>query len=355
LLSGKTHYADAFFPTAFLHIVNWENFYWSWQFTLILATLITCVFISIVVQYKRVLTLKQALLVSTLMMLLPLSGANGLVYLLPVVPCVAYEGFLQLREREPGANKLTGFVLLGSILITALFIWFYFNDYYVPWWNPPNPGAIPTLKTTLKFMSMAFGAATYTHWTIFSVLAAGVIGITLLLMIMRLFRLQGAEFRRAFSLFMFLGGFLVFALLIGYGRAGWVPTFGLPIRYVLLALPGLIICYCAWALYGPGLLKNVIPLGLFVIMVIMILPNTKRGFEWRDWYLDGTNRVMGHIRQGIYHNEIIKRDQIFLLHSNRKRLSDGMFFLKKEKIGPFQYVKDSIPANVPLQSFPAEK
>ena len=170
LRGGKMHYSDAFFPIAFLHIGNWENFYWSWQFTLILATLISCVFISIVIQYKKLLTLKQAVMVSVLMMLLPLSGANGLVYLLPVVPCVAYEGFLHLRGREPGASRLTGIILFGSILITALFIWFYFNDYYVPWWNPPNPGIKPTIKTVFKFISMGFGGPTIDNWKLFSVL-----------------------------------------------------------------------------------------------------------------------------------------------------------------------------------------
>jgi len=60
---NKTRYSDAFFPLLLLHMGNWENFYWCWEFTFILATLLTSIIIIVLVQYNQLLTMRHALLV----------------------------------------------------------------------------------------------------------------------------------------------------------------------------------------------------------------------------------------------------------------------------------------------------
>ncbi|TDH20814.1 hypothetical protein EXU57_20680 [Segetibacter sp. 3557_3] len=338
-LRGKTNYVDAFFPIAFLHMGNWENFYWSWQFTLILSTFLTCILIAIVANYTRLLTTRLTVLASVCMMALPLSGANGLLYLVPVVPWLTYECYFQFKSKEQGGSRLNAYLILVSLIITVVFVFMYFDGYYRPWWNPPNPGIYPTLKTSIKFLALAFGPAAILSWTISTLAALLINGSTLYILLRTLLKVRGPEFRRAFALLLFLGGSIVFALAMGWGRAAWVPTFGMPIRYVLLALPSLITCYFSWLLYGSKQSRVIIPASLFLAMALLIIPNSRKGFIWRDWYLDGTRSVMTDIENGVPHGDLATKHFNFLLHSNKKRLSDRMLQLKEAGIGPFKQMK----------------
>lgn len=146
-------------------------------------------------------------------------------------------------------------------------------------------------------------------------------------------------------MFFFLSGSIVFALAIGWGRAPWVPFFGMPIRYVMLALPALIIYYFSWFLYGSQTLKQLIPTALFFIMFILIIPNAKKAFFWRDWYHQGTSAVINDIRKGVTFSKFITRHQTFLLHWNKEKLAAGVLQLKKANIGPFKFIKDDVLIN----------
>lgn len=140
-----------------------------------------------------------------------------------------------------------------------------------------------------------------------------------------------------------MGGSIVFALAMGWGRAALVPRYGMPIRYVLLAAPTLIICYSSWQLYGPRLLRNIIQWSLFLIMVALIIPNTKGGLSWRNWYLAGTDAVLKDIKDGVPKSEMATRHQTFLLHWNKQMLMTGMQQLKESGIGPFKNMRNDGP------------
>ncbi len=342
LRGNKTYYSDAFFPIALLHIGNWENLFWSWQFTFILSTFLTCIVIIVLVQYRQLLTMPKAILVCICMIGLPLSGANGLISLLPVFPWLVYETYLQFRSREPGASRAVGILLLSSILITIFFVIVYFIGYYRPSWNPPSPSVWATLKTSAKFMANGFGPAVSFSWPVFSLIALSLISSTIILLINALLKLRGPEFRRALAMFFFLGGSIVFALAIGWGRAAMVPVFAMPMRYAMIAVPAIIICYCSWFLYGPGKLKQLIPLAISFIMFILIIPNSKKGFIWRDWYRDGTSTVLNDIKNGVTISEFVNKNQSFLLHWSKQKLQAGVQQLSEAKIGQFKNIKDDV-------------
>lgn len=337
---GKTKYTDAFFPIVFLHIGNWPNMFWSWQFTFVLPTVLTCLLIIIVVQYTKLLNLKLAILASVLMILLPLCGANGLIYLLPVLPWLAYEGFVQFRGKELGANRKIGILLFGSVFLTLLIVGVYFIGYERPSWNPPSPGLRATLKTGAKFMAMAFGPSASLSWRLSISMVMLLVTLTMGLIVFAIFKTRGREFQRAVGLFFFLGTSIIFALAIGYGRAGLVPSVGLPTRYVLLAVPTLIICYSIWELYGLPIMRNMINWGLFISMLVLFVNNTKDGFAWRNYYLGGADTVIKDLKQGIPQSVLIQRHQNFLLHWNKQMLISSMQQLKKAKMGPFKSMKD---------------
>ncbi len=113
------------------------------------------------------------------------------------------------------------------------------------------------MKTTIKFMALGFGPAGNSFsWSLFSIISLSLTFATSILLIKALFKFKEAEFRRCLAMFLFLLGSIVFALAIGWGRAPSVPFFGMPIRYVMLALPALMVCYFSWFLYGSQTLKQ---------------------------------------------------------------------------------------------------
>jgi hypothetical protein len=337
---GRTIYSDAFFPVLLLHIGNWENFYWTWQFTFVLATMLTCVLISIVVSYKGLMNTRQAIIAAMCMIFLPLCGANGLLYLLPVFPWLAFEGYLHFHLKETEASKRIGIILLSAAALTVLIVIGYFIGYERPQWYRPSPGIFTTLKTSIKFMALAFGPTASASWGLWGFLAVLITISTTALLLLSILKFGQAEVRRAFWLLLFLGGNVIFALAIGYGRATMVPKVGLPIRYVLLAVPTLIICYGSWQLYGSRVTRKIIQWGLFIIMLFLLFHNTRKGFFWRNWYLKGADAVLQGIKKGVPRSELVTRHQKFLLHWDRDVLTNGMQQLKQAGMGPLKFMKE---------------
>jgi hypothetical protein len=340
LRGNRNSYADAFFPILLLHLGNWENFYWSWEFTFVLATILLCILITVIVRYKKLMSINDAIIAGICMIFLPLCGANGLLYLLPVLPCLAVEGLLHFRLKEEGANKKAGFVLLAATVLTILFVINYIVGYERPSWYPPSPSILATLKTSVNFMSLGFGPAASKSWTISGACILILVISSAILLINTIAKSRGSELRRSVVLLVFLGGNIIFALAMGYGRATMVPLLGLPIRYVLLAVPTVIICFSAWQLYGSTNMRRIVQWGLFITMIILLLPNTKKGFFFRDWYVKNADTVLHDINQGVPQSQLISRHQEFLLHWDRNMLIRGMKQLKQSGMGPFKKMKE---------------
>jgi hypothetical protein len=311
---GRTNCTDAFFPIALLHIGNWENLFWTWQFTFVLPTILFSFLLVIVIQYSRLLRFQMAFAASLCMISLPLCGANGLMYVMPVIPWLAYEGFLHFRVRETGARRSIGLLLSGAVIITVSIIIAYFIGYQRPYWYPPSPNIITTLWTSIKFLALGFGPVVDAFWRLSTLFVLMLIFITGTLLLFAVFRMRRAEFRRAIGLLFFLGGNIVFALALGYGRATMVPSIGLPMRYVLLAVPTLIICYSSWEIYGLPVFKKIVQWSLFLVVSILLFNNTLRGLGWRNYYRRGTNAVLHDIKQGVPRSQLAERHQKFLLH-----------------------------------------
>lgn len=349
---GKTNYSDAFFPIALLHIGNWENFVWTWQFTFILPTILSLFLLTIIIQYNNLLQPRMALIAAVCTISLPLCGANGLMYVMPAIPWLSYEAFLHFRSKEAGASRGIGLVLSGAVIISVFIIIAYFIGYERPPWYPPSPSIITTLKTSAKFMALGFGPVAAASWGLSTFLVLIFVFSTGTLLFFAVFKSCGTEFRRAIRLLFFLGGSIIFALGLGYGRATNVPTLGLPMRYTLLAVPTLIICYSSWEFYGLPVFRKVIQWSLFFIFSIIIFHNTLRGLSWRNWYLKGTDSVMHDIREGVPHSLLVARHQQFLLHWDKQMLETGMKQLKQSGMGPFKYMKDDkLNGSLPAENY----
>jgi hypothetical protein len=225
-------------------------------------------------------------------------------------------------------------------LISLAFIFLYFIGFEFPPWYPHSPSIWATLITAGKFQALGLGPAVKTDWNVSAIIVSGFLLITALISLRAIFQNSGAERHRALGISLFLGNALFFAIAVGWGRAAVVPTVGLQLRYVLLAAPALITAFYIWELYGSPKLREAVQIGLLLIALLLLPFNTKAGFEWRDWYKEGMDKVETEILAGNPPSQIAERNRVFLVHWwDDTKLAEAMLTLKKAGVGPFSKMK----------------
>jgi hypothetical protein len=338
---GRTIYADAFFPIALLHIGNWENLVWSWQLSFILPTMLTCILLLVIVEHKALLTPRVAIIAGIGLILLPLCGANGLIFVPALALWLSYNGRFRPRLAEASpARRWTGLFLRSSAVVALLLSGIYFIGYERPWWNPPSPSMEATLKTSAKFLALGFGPVAAESWVSSTITVVSVLLASTVVLVAGACRTQGAERRRALGLLLFLSSMVVLAFGMGWGRAGLVPQVGMPMRYVLLAVPALCTSYFIWELYGPPFWRIIAQLGLLAIMGISLPINTQAGLLWRNWYRQGMAAVERDLMAGTPRSVLAERHRAFLLHWDQDNLASGMQMLHQAGIGPFRRLQE---------------
>jgi len=349
LRDGVTRASDAFFPIALLHLGEWENLVWAWQFQFVSSAVLICALMLSIARQRSAPTRGQSIVAAASLVLLPLTGASGLVFALALAPWAAWVGLSQRRaSRAANAASPRGALLLASAVAGPLLVAAYFIGYVTPWWNPPNPGRLQSLKTTLRFLALAWGAAARNAWTISIIAIVLVLATTVVLLVRALMRARGAERLRAFGLLSFAGGCAVLSLAIGWGRAATDMVSGMPMRYVLLAVPALCATYFIWELYAPAAPRRWMQSALCLAMIVLLPWNTREGFGlpgrydigWRGWYVSGMNAVERDIRSGVPRLEMASRHREFLMHWDEAKLAAGMRMLHDAHIGPFSALRD---------------
>jgi hypothetical protein len=343
---GRTSFADALFPLAMLHIGHWFNLLWGWQIQFVVSVAAIFVILFVLVAAPLPVGPRAALAIGIPAALLALTGASGL----PFVPA-AVAAMLVLAVavgplgRAGAAAGRVRLVLAGAAALSALAAGLYFVGYERPSWVPDNPGVWPTLETAGRFTAMGFGSSQ----SLASALAAILfVGSGLVVLGRRVMRGPAdAERRRAAALLAFMGGCVLLALSVGYGRAALVPDVGMPSRYAILAVPAIAAASFAWERYGPARLRPWVQ-GAIVAAFLVALPfNVRDGWAARDWYVAGMTAVEHDVDAGVPRDELVRRHQRFLLHWDANRLAEGIDILHERGIGPFARMRERGPAAQP--------
>jgi hypothetical protein len=335
---GRTKYVDAFVPVLFLHIGNWENMVWSWQLSFVLPSVFTLVIFMILIKEPLVTRLRDAALIILLILMLPLCGGNGLLYVPFLTLWLLYCAFFHWSKGEDRTVKknMVGLLLAGSILSILLF-GLYFVGYQQPTWNPDNPGLVESLKTAGKFVVLSVGPAVKFSWKIAAlavVITSSVIAWSTYLVVRSSLYSKGRiQKHRAWSILLYLGILFVFTVAIGWGRAALVPQFGMPDRYVLFASPILFVSFFAGEFFDrSGYLQAL----LFVMMLVLLPSNTRAGFIWKNWYQTGIVAVENDLAGGLSSADLAKRNKSFLIHWwDDEKLKAHIEMLQKMDNSPF--------------------
>ncbi|MEQ9232886.1 hypothetical protein [Coleofasciculus sp. E2-BRE-01] len=338
LRGGRTDYADAFFPIALLHMGNWENLLWSWQLSFVVPTALIFALLLVMVTHPTLATSGAAVLSGVSLVLLPLCGAVGLVFALFLAPWLIYWGVRHWRtSKTNGGRRWSSGFLMGTAAIALALVGLYFVGYQRPYWNPPSPGLGATLKTAAMFVALGFGPVASKFWAPFVMAAFGLLVPSAGVAVLAVLRYQGWERYRALGVLLFFGILAIFSLAMGYGRSGLVPTAGMPMRYVLFAVPTFCTAFFIWELYGQPRYKILVQRGLLIVMCLLIPLNTAAGIIiWGNWYQQGMNAVERDWLAGTPASILAQRHRDFLVHWwDEKQLAEAIQMLHDAEIGLF--------------------
>jgi hypothetical protein len=155
---------------------------------------------------------------------------------------------------------------------------------------------------------------------------------------------EGEERARIAGLLAFLGAVAALALAVGWGRAGHVAATGrMPIRYTVLAAPGLCAAYFCLLLYGPAWMRRAGPACLALLLALLLPLNTLIGVQRRDWFGAGMAAFERDLAAGVSPRMLAERHHAFLLHWDEELMVAGMKMLHAAGIGPFVDLASEAP------------
>ncbi|MEO5896001.1 MAG: hypothetical protein ABIS06_09895 [Vicinamibacterales bacterium] len=314
LRGGITEISDAFFPLTLLHFGHSVDALFPFQITYVLSLAVIIALGCTLFLPQSVSSPRAAAVAGGSLLLLPLSGFIGLLFVPPLAAYLFHAGWCtRSGARGWRANRPVGNWLLFASAATVALAALYFVGYEHPWWNPSNPGVLPSLKIALKVLSLGFGPAPHFWW------APGVAAAVLFLTascwvsVRRLdVGIPERDFRMGSTLFLAVA--ITFAAGTGWGRAGYVPDIGLPLRYVSLVLPAFIASYLTSVGSSSAIAKSV-QRGLALTLLLLVPVNTVAGHRlFGDWYHEGMMNLEADLDRGVPIDELAVRHSRFLVH-----------------------------------------
>lgn len=337
-LRGRTDLADAFFPLQLLHWGHSAQYLFPFLISLLLPTTATLVLACMLARPQSLGRPGVAGCASGALVLLPLCGLVGLLYVPVIGIALGTLAMRRLSDSATSAGERTAAWLLvlgvaGSLVISAL----YFVGYYTPWWNPPNPGWLLSLKTALRVISLGFGVAPTEAWLPFIAATLLLLGGTGWWVARAMWRMPRGGRSSRWGFILFLLGAVAFAFVVGWTRSGWVPQFGIPSRYAIFTVPAFAGCFIAWVLFGSDRLRVWVPRFLALAMLALVPWNTRVGDTmFAEWYRRGVKAFHVDLGAGVPIDELARRHQPFLYHAiTPEELAQRMHWLHDAGVPPF--------------------
>jgi hypothetical protein len=333
---GLTDPADAFFPLSLLHFGHSIDVLFPFQITFVLTLGFILIVGCALFLPASVTTPRAAAVAGVTLLLLPLSGFIGLVFVPALAMYIFYAGWACWSGRRgwPARRGLGAWLMIassGAVILAGV----YFIGYEHPYWNPPNPGVVPSVRTILKVLALGFGPAPY-FW-----FKPGVVGAVLFLGLSmwragRRLRPAAPGSQYALGAALFVANAILFVAAVGWGRAGSVPEAGIPLRYINIAMPAFVASYLVWVV-SPSPFATGLQRSLAVTMLILLPVNTVGGDRFfAGWYHDGMRRLHADIDRGMPVEEIAVRYNRFLAHYwTPEELARHIHMLRDAGIAPF--------------------
>lgn len=332
-LGGRIGWSAVLFPLALLHLGHWENLIWGWQFQFVWSVLLTGLLLAIVVAQSAPIGLQAGLASALLLLLLPISGANGIVTAVAMTPWLAAQGVVRLVAEADENDRRMGIALIAAAMLSLVVTGLYFVGYVSPEWSPPLASPMQFLSAAETYFAYALGPGTRAALLPAAVVVILFTGVGCAMAVWAFYTAGPKERLRAGGLALFIGSGVALGLAISLARGGY--PYRMPDRYALMAVLPLLGAAFAWALYAPPRIGQMAVAGLAMLFLLMLPLNVRAGFEWRNWYVDGMLKVEADISAGVPISELAARHYSFLVHWSEELLRKSIEQLHASGIGPF--------------------
>ncbi len=359
---GTLRYTDAFFPIVLLEVGDWQDLFWTWQMAFVLSVVLVGLGMLAIVRRPALDTPAAAAAIGGTLVMAPLTGGSGLLFMPPLMLYAGLMGFRLARRNASKSERRAATTLIGSVVVATAIIALYLVSYERPGWVPTNPGLGKSIIAALQFQAFGLGPAVRTSWNFW-------IGATLLVLLTASFRVlqnltlsrrgdapsaAGESHLRALGLLACLLSVAGFAAGMGWGRAAVIDVYGgWPDRYVLLAAPAFCVAYFAFEQSGSAAIDRW-GRGLLLALAAILLPtNMAFGREWGIWWVNGADYVAKDIRDGTPRDVLASRHRDSISHQvTASRMAELMQMLHDQGTGPFAAMVSAEDASVPPRLSP---
>jgi len=349
-IRGKVSVTDVILPFALL------NFGYAWDllqgFTInqTAPTLLGGILLAVIARSRRGLSLRNAVLTSACLFLLPMWGAAGILFVPTLSLWLAYSGalgWLSARRPagqdgpapDPAADPGRRKALLIMGLAAGNVLWAVTFSLNVERSLPAPDSPWQALRASLQFLSLMFGPGARSTFPYSGLLALVLLLLSVALLVAVWFR-QPRERFRAFGLLCFLGGVGLLALAIGWGRAT-SPQGGSGPWYYVLAVPALCCAYLSGVVYqdrGGRLLQWC----LLLSTTLFLLPDLDQGLFLARTVREGFRAFEKDVRAGMPIGLLVDRYSGRISVARREAAASDLALLRRTRFGVYRHLVDDI-------------
>jgi hypothetical protein len=267
--NGGSRWTDAFYPLVLLHWGHAENFLWAWQIGFTSAVLVVLLWLAFMI---RVGSRDQQLgwIPAVIAILLPLCGGVGMCFLPFLIVWFVCRAFM---GKTPADRYWALAGASAGLVVAAL----YFRGYTIE--HSPQAASITSIvDATIQFVSLALGMTASAGWRVAGTCMLIGLALGLILLITSLGKSPAS---RTFigGQICFLGGFLILAGAIAWGRAGIGAEAALTGRYITLAALSACWLYSVVVIDVRPIVHRSLPILLVALAACMLWPNTTAGYR----------------------------------------------------------------------------
>jgi hypothetical protein len=351
-LPGGARPSDAVFSVLLLNVGHASNLLWCNQLHQVIPTAIGCGLLVLIAWRACWPGPATAVLVGIALVLLPLFGGTGLLYVPALAVWVLAAAWVEARSPRPGAvwrALLVALPAVPGLVLCALYL-----RGLRPGYHPaPADGIVDGARTAVQFLAGGIGEPAALGWP-----WSGV--ATLSLLVLALGSLARAWVTRPsarcqiFGLLAFLAALLTIAAGVGWGR-GWAGSLaGFQGRYVTMATPLWCWLVIVFRLHVQPALGGVVANALFAAACVLLWPNTAAGLKHGREAEETARTMTQEIKAGAPPYRIVARFTPFL-HPSQDEVARLLPLLRRTSVGPFGSLRNDPPfVEVPLPAKPTE-
>jgi hypothetical protein len=336
-LRGRAAYSDAFLPLVVLSLAQYPNFLLSIQVIYVLTTLLAGILLALLVGSGGQPGRAAVVVAGICLLLLPLCGAHGVVYVPVLALWLLYTGARYLRS-EAREVKRNGLVLISFALAAILEAGFYFVGYSKGSAVPTSPSLWAALMTSVQLLSVSFGPRLgVAGWPYSGLILLGLFVFSGAALVFT-YAAQPEERPRAGALLMFLAAGTCLVLAVGWGRAAMGPQAGFEARYVTFLIPALSCLYFIWEIYHREAIRSLMQICLFALACSVFWQNVADAVAFGSNRCAQAERLERDVRAGVPMYLLVRKYSPALFHPTHTRY---MPLLHRAGIGVFRDLQEN--------------